>query len=273
MIRAILKVSIAALLTSVGVSAQSTGPALEVASVRKHVGPQGGVARFIVSGSRVTIVALDMYDLILEAYSLKDYQLYGAEGWMGGGKNLSDIVTRERGADFYDITAKAEGDAALTRDQARLIVQRVLADRFRLRVHRETRDLPVYALIVGKNGPKLRESAPDAKFAAGFEMGGLARMTNKRTPMTRFAEFLSIHAHRPVVDRTGLTGFYDFTLEWSSDDAQQSALATAGVPKDPDAVGSPLFTAVQEQLGLKLETSKAPVEVLVIDQAERPSEN
>jgi hypothetical protein len=128
MIRAILNVIVAAVLASVGVSAQSTGPALEVASVRKHVGQQGGVARFTVSGSRVTIVALDMYDLILEAYSLKDYQLYGAEGWMGGGKNLSDIVNRERGADFYDISAKAEGDAALTRDQARVIVQSVLAE-------------------------------------------------------------------------------------------------------------------------------------------------
>jgi uncharacterized protein (TIGR03435 family) len=172
------------------------------------------------------------------------------------------------------VVGTQQGDAALTRDQARLILQRVLADRFRLRVHHETRNLPVYTLMIGKNGPKLKESSPDAKFASGFEMGSSARMTHKKTPMTRFAEFLSIHANRPVVDRTGLTGFYDFTLEWSpSDDAQQSTLATAGVSRNADSAGPSLFTAVQEQLGLKLETSKAPIEVLVIDNADRPSEN
>jgi uncharacterized protein (TIGR03435 family) len=272
MIRAVLNAGVAALLAGCAF-AQSTAPALEVASVRKHTGQQAGVARFTVSGNNVTIIALDMYDLILEAYALKDYQLYGSEGWMGGGKSLSDVVARERGADFYDIAAKAEGDASLTRDQARLILQVVLADRFGLKVHRDTRDLPVYALMVGKNGPKLKESAPDAKFAAGFEIAPSARMTNKKTPMTRLAEFLSIQADRPVVDRTGLTGFYDFTLEWSFDDSQRSALATAAVPRDADSVGPSLFTAVQEQLGLKLETSKAPIDVLVIDHAERPSVN
>ena len=246
------------LLTGV-VLAQSASPSLEVASVKKHV-EQSGRARFSVSGSRVTVVALDLYDLILEAYNLKDYQLYGAAGWMGGGANLSDIVTNEKGADFYDISAKAEGDTPLTRDQARLILQTVLADRFHLKIHRETKDLPAYALTVGKNGPKMKESAADAKFSAGQELGPLARMTDRKTTMTQFAGFLSVYADRPIVDKTGLTGFYDFTLEWSLNDAQDSAAPS-------------IFTAVQEQLGLKLESSRAPVEVLVIDHADRPSEN
>jgi uncharacterized protein (TIGR03435 family) len=274
MIRAFLNVSVSTLLAGGGASAQSTDPALEVASVRKHVGQQGGVARFTLSGSRVTIVALDLYDLILEAYALKDYQLYGAKGWMGGGKNLSDIVTRERVADFYDISAKAEGDAALTRDQARLILQRVLADRFRLKVHHETRNLPVYALMIGKNGPKLKESSPDAKFASGFELGSSARITNKEDANEPVCG-IPVHSREPPgFNRTGLTGFYDFTLEWSPpDDAQQSTLATAGVSRNADSAGPSLFTAVQEQLGLELETSKAPIEVVVIDNADRPSEN
>src|ERR1019366_5742295 len=113
-----------------------------------------GRSRFSVSGSRVTVVYLDLYDLILEAYNLKDYQLYGAAGWMGGGAHLSDIVANEKGADFYDISAKAEGDTPLTRDQGRLILQTVLADRFHLKIQHETKELPVYALTAGKNGPK-----------------------------------------------------------------------------------------------------------------------
>jgi uncharacterized protein (TIGR03435 family) len=269
MIRAVLRWSLAALLTGVAF-AQPAAPALEVASVKKHTGQQGGAARFTVSGSNVTVVALQMHDLIVEAFNLKPYQLSGEQDWMGGGSSLADMVSRSRGADSYDISAKAEGDAALTRDQGRVILQAVLAERFRLRVHRETKELPVYALVVGKNGPKLKESAPDAKFTAGFEMRPSARMTNTKTPMARLAEFLSIQADRPVVDRTGLAGAYDFTLEWNLTDGQQSAV---GTPKDADSSGPSLFTAVQEQLGLKLETAKAPIEILVIDHADKPSEN
>jgi uncharacterized protein (TIGR03435 family) len=239
--------------------AQSVSTSLEVASVKKHV-EQSGRARFSVSGSRVTVVALDLYDLILEAYNLRDYQLSGAAGWMGGGSNLSDIVANEKSADFYDISAKAEGDTPLTRDQARSILQTVLADRFHLMIHRETKDLPVYTLTVGKNGPKIKESAADTQFSAGQEIGPLAKMTDRKTTMTQFAGFLSVYADRPIVDKTGLTGFYDFTLEWSVNDAQDSAAPS-------------IFTAVQEQLGLKLEPSRAPLEVLVIDHAAQPSEN
>jgi hypothetical protein len=89
-------------------SARTPSPSLEVASVRKHNWQEGGHPRFTVSGNRVTVVTLDAYDLILEAWSLKDYQLYGAPDWMGGGSNLSDIVAREKGIDFYDISAKAK---------------------------------------------------------------------------------------------------------------------------------------------------------------------
>jgi uncharacterized protein (TIGR03435 family) len=158
----------------------------------------------------------------------------------------------------------------LTRDQARVILQAVLADRFRLKVHRETKDLPVYALAVGKKGPTMKESAPDVKFAAGFEMLPFARMTNRKTTMIQLAGFLSVYAGRPVVDRTGLTGSYDFTLEWNLDDVQQRE---PGVPGGANPARPSLFTAVQEQLGLKLEPSRAPIEVLVIDHAEKPSEN
>jgi uncharacterized protein (TIGR03435 family) len=256
--RAIQHASLVALLIGSSL-AQAPDPAVEVASVKRHV-EQSGRARFTVSGNRVTISALDLYDLILEAYNLKDYQLDGGAGWMGGGKGLSDIVANEQGADFYDISIKAEGDAAITRDQARVLLQYVLADRFQLNVHRESKNIPAYALMVGKHGPKLKESSDDAKFSAGVEMRPSGRMTNKKTTMIQFAGFLSVYADRPVIDRSGLEGYYDFTLEWNLND-------------DPQSAAPSLFTAVQDQLGLKLEPAAAPVEVWVIDHANRPTVN
>jgi uncharacterized protein (TIGR03435 family) len=250
--------------------AQSERPSLEVASVRKHTDQAGGVARFTVSGSRVTVVALQVRDRILEAYNLKPYQVSGDPEWMGGGSTIADMVAR-RSADSYDISAKAEGDVELTRDQGRLILQAVLADRFQLKVHHETKETAVYALVVGKNGPKLKESASETKFQASLEMGPTGRMVDRRTPMSRLAEFLSTQADRPVVDQTGLTGFYDFTLEWNFTDDQRAA--GVGVRGDSDSSSPALFTAVQEQLGLRLEKAKAPIDVLVIDHAAIPSEN
>jgi uncharacterized protein (TIGR03435 family) len=252
------------------VFAQSHPPSLEVASVRKHTGEPFGATPFVVSGNRVTAEDHQLHDLILEAYDLKAYQVSGEPEWMGGGSNIAEMLARS-GADSYDISAKAEGDAELTRDQGRLILQAVLANRFQLKVHHETKEMPVYALVVGKNGPKLKESAPDATFGSNFEIGPLARMTNKKTPMSRLAEFLSTQADRPVVDETGLTGFYDFTLEWNFTDDQRAA--GVGVRGDPDSAGPSVFTAVQEQLGLRLEKTKAPIDVMVIDHAEKPSEN
>jgi len=189
---------------------------------------------------------------------------------MGGGNTLSTVAARAKDAATFDISVKAEGDAALTRDQARAILQAVLAERFKLRVHRETRDLSVYALVVGKSGPKLKEGARDEPSKASFDMGASARMVNRKAQISRLADFLSLQADRPVLDRTGLAGFYDFTLEWRFNPGQQSAL---GLPEDPDPAAPSLLTAVQEQLGLRLEAANAPVQVLVIDHVEPPSEN
>jgi uncharacterized protein (TIGR03435 family) len=266
----IIRCLILAVVLTGSVFAQPERPALEVASVRKHAGERLGAAPFVVSGSRVTAKDFQMHDLILEAYNLKAYQVSGEPEWMGGGSTIAEMIARS-GADSYDISARAEGDAELTRDQGRLILQAVLADRFQLKVHHETKETAVYALVVGKNGPKLKESAADAKFQAGLEMGPVARVTNKKTPMSRLVEFLSTQADRPVVDQTGLTGFYDFSLKWNFTDDQRAA--GVGVRGDSDSSSPSQFTAVQEQLGLRLEKTKAPIDVLVIDHAAIPSEN
>ncbi|HEV3201893.1 MAG TPA: TIGR03435 family protein, partial [Bryobacteraceae bacterium] len=133
-----------------------------------------------------------------------------------------------------------------------------------LRIHRETREVPAYALVVGKNGHKLQESSADAPGKNGVRSGrtGL-HMEASRGTMELLASQLSHSAGRPVVDKTGLTGYYAFTFDWMP--------ANATPESDPDTPS--MFTAIQEQLGLKLEPTKAPREILVIDHAEKPSEN
>jgi|HubBroStandDraft_5_1064220.scaffolds.fasta_scaffold167156_1 uncharacterized protein (TIGR03435 family) len=174
----------------------------------------------------------------------------------------------------YDVTAKvSDGDVAAFRKvidpvQRAPMLQKILVDRFHLKYHYDLKALPVYALVVGKNGVRMTEIQPglDAngmKFGGGRQVGrGLIRSMGQ--PMKPLVNQLSIELKRPVVDRTGLKGFYNFTLRWTPED---------GAPPEGDVAAPSIFTAVQEELGLKLEPAKAPVQVLVIDNLERPSEN
>jgi uncharacterized protein (TIGR03435 family) len=166
--------------------------------------------------------------------------------------------------DRFDIEAKTPGDVPPSTAQVRLMMQSLLADRFQLRLHREMRDLPVYALVVGKNGAKLKPSDSDAR--EGGSVGGRAdglHMETKKGSMEALARQLSSSAGRPVIDKTGLTGTYEYTLDW---------FPATTVPAPESDVPS-LFNAVQEQLGLRLEATTAPQEVLVIDSVQKPSEN
>jgi uncharacterized protein (TIGR03435 family) len=154
----------------------------------------------------------------------------------------------------WDITGKSEVPAS--DEQLRLMVQALLRDRFRLMVHRETKERSVYALVVGKNGPRLKEVAE-----AGLGIGlGRAQLRGRGASMSILASTLSDRLDRAVLDQTGLNGFYEFTLQWAPDD-------------QTDAAGPSLFTAMEEQLDLKLEPSKGTVETIMIDSAERPSAN
>lgn len=161
----------------------------------------------------------------------------------------------------YDIAAKFPLGTPL--EQVRVMLQNLLADRFRLKLHRESKELPIYALVATKNGPKLAVSAPGNKGSIGMGQGHLA---GKAVPIAALADRLSGPAFqlgRPVVDRTGIGGLYDFTLDWAPETAQGG--------NDP---APSLFTALQEQLGLRLEAQKGSVEVIVIDSMERkPSAN
>jgi uncharacterized protein (TIGR03435 family) len=221
----------------------------EVASIRLHT-DQVRMVGLDISGPRVTISAFSVSNLVEYAYNLKMYQVVGGPDW----------ATSDR----YDIVAKAEGDAALTRDRMRPMMQALLADRFQAKVHRETRELPVFALVRAKNGAKLRENNdPEAKYSMAMRSPkqDVFTTTTKGT-MQQLADQLSGNIRRPVLDKTGLTGTYDYTLEWLPDNA---AAADSNLPS--------IYTAVEEQLGLKLEATKAPIEVVVIDHVEKPSAN
>jgi uncharacterized protein (TIGR03435 family) len=155
------------------------------------------------------------------------------------------------------------------------MIQQLLEDRFKLAFHRDKRELPVYALVVGTGGPKLtrNDANPDGLPSLLFRGLGVLPVVNAR--LADFANVMQTAVlDRPVVDRTGLQGRYDFTLTWTADETQFRGLGVRVPPPSGDPNAPPgLFTAVQEQLGLRFESTNAPVDVLVIDQAEKPSEN
>jgi uncharacterized protein (TIGR03435 family) len=154
------------------------------------------------------------------------------------------------------------------------MLQALLADRFKLAVHRETKELPVYTLAVGKNGSKLQEAKEDEKtdFTLGAAGGRLQRGFQKQG-LAILVNMLANMLDSPVLDKTGLNGHYDFKLEWAPDlprrvDGSAPMLNGVTVESGPD-----IFMALQEQLGLKLEKKKGPAEVLIVDHAEKASEN
>jgi uncharacterized protein (TIGR03435 family) len=161
------------------------------------------------------------------------------------------------------------------------MLRSLLADRFKLIFHRERKELSLYALVVSKGGSKLRESAaapdalPETVSVVYPESGGGVRIVlpARNATMAQFASIMNrAILDRPVVDQTGLSGRYDFDLEWTPDETQfDGAFGRSANTEDSAKPG--LFAAIQEQLGLRLEATKGPVEALVIDRAERPSEN
>jgi len=222
--------------------------AFEAVSIRPHPEPVY-MSHSGISGTRATWTAETLLDFIVEAYGLKYYQVSGGPRWLN--------------SDHFDISARAPGDTPLTNDQLKQMLQALLADRFRLGVHRETKEMPVYALVIGKNGAKLQ--APDMNSRQGYAGGDgkVMHFVQSHGTTQWLADQLSMSADRPVRDKTGLAGMYSFKLDFSP--PGNTAAAESDIPS--------MFTAVQDQLGLRLEPQQAPVEVLVIDSAEKPSGN
>lgn len=214
--------------------------AFEVATVKPSPPDHVGAQMFSPGIGRFTAMTATLKDLITFAYKVQRFQVSGGSGWMD--------------STAWDINAKCEVPASY--DQLRLMAQALLRDRFQLTVHRETKERSAYVLAVAKNGPRLKEVAQ-----AGFGVGlGRAELRGRGASMPILASTLADRLDRPVLDQTGLEGFYEFTLQWAPDGAN-------------DPAGPSLFTAIEEQLGLKLEPSKGTVETIVIDSAARPSAN
>ena len=223
-------------------------PQFEVASI-KPVPPSDTAVRvsMISEHGRIDYTNITVRGLIRKAYGLKTYPPS-----TGGSDPLS--------TDRYNIIAKTSSD--VSEEQTMRMLQALLEERFKLVLHRETKELRVYALVVGKNGPKFREVQDDGS-AAEIGSGEGHHIKAHHVSMKLLASALQGSVGDPVVDATGLTGLFDFTLDFTLDES-----------KSPDREwGQTPFEAVQRQLGLKLEARKGPVEVVVIDHIEKPSGN
>jgi uncharacterized protein (TIGR03435 family) len=254
-------------------------PSFEVASVKRNNSGERG-ADSAVRGSQLVVVNDTLFNIIRNVWGIQGNQILGGPDWV-----------RSVGERF-DITAKAPDGTKP--DQMLLMMRALLAERFRLKVHNETRDVPVFALIMARQDRRLGPQIAPAAFDCNALRAAIARgerptppppqgdrpVCGARTapgrflgsgyPIADFARDLSrVVGGRPVVDRTGLTGIYDFELTWTPEVSPTAPSAAPPPGLDPD--GPTLFTAVQEQLGLKLEATTGPVEVLVIDSADRPT--
>ena len=274
-------------------AASTAFPSFEVVSIKPN--HSGDPNRFFSYHDPSRLIATDVTArMIIEfAYNVRDFQLEGGPSWIGSAG--------------YDIDAKLEDSLVgelqklpteQRLDQNRLMMQSLLADRFKLSVTHSTKELPVYALVVAKGGPKLNEAAPPAiqgnaaasppASARGsvpptrpgpgagstlsISRDGEAIFKAKSMSIAVLLDTLSRQLGRQILDRTGLKGAYDFTLQYTPE-TPILGLQDPGAAPPPDSSGTSIFTALQEQLGLRLELTKGPVDVLVIDHIEQPSEN
>ena len=245
---------------------QPAKPQFDVASIRPADPSQRGFRIQLAPGGRYSATGVTVKFLIQEAYGVRDFQISGAPGWVG--------------SDRFEINAKADAEtaAALGKDASDsdaligTMIQGLLEDRFHLKINRETKEMPVYALVLAKGGSKLKENTDGE---GPQMMRSRAKITLKKVDVSTMAVQLSQILGRTVVDKTGLMGNYDVTLEWTPEEAQPQGSREGGTETAPpvDPNGPTIFTAVQEQLGLKLESTKGPVEILVIDRVEKPTEN
>ena len=235
-------------------------PVFEVATIKPGK-PETQGKGFMVRGRRFSTVNTSLSDLIMFAYGLHARQITAGPAWLE--------------KDKYDLTAQPDGEGQPNDKQWKTMVQKLLADRFKLTFHRDKKELSVYAIVVGKTGPKLTKSEGDPNGLPSLFFRGVGVLPGRNATMADFAGVMqSAVLDRPVVDQTELPGRYDFTLTWTPDESQFGGLGVKVPPPTDDAAAPPdLFTAIQLQLGLKLESTRAPVEILVIDRVEKPSEN
>jgi uncharacterized protein (TIGR03435 family) len=255
---------------------------VEAASIRPSDSTRCGAFPTIDGhGARADMTCLTPKFMVQVAYGVRNFQILGGPGWLGtmqydiaakaapssaketgAGKNVDQLTDDER---------KASGE------RLRALLRSLLADRFQLKVHRETKELPLYYLTTARGGPKLKSNNGASDISGGLRLGtGFLAGSQERVEF--LAQTLSQIVGRPVLDRSGLMGKYDFELRWTPEQGSANgplgdALPPASDPMPDDPNLPTIFTAVKEQLGLKLDSGKGPAEVIVIDHIEKASEN
>jgi uncharacterized protein (TIGR03435 family) len=244
--RAIRTIILAQLATTIGLQRANAQPPaqFEAVSIKPDRSDTGNSGENTARG-RFTVTNDSLKKLVELAFGVKEFQIAGDPGWIG--------------TERYDIIATTGTGRDLGDTELRPLLQAMLSDRFALKFHRETKQLTVYSLVVAKGGPKLKTHTGAAGSSTTTSS---ASMSATKATTAMLASHLSTLLGRTVIDNTRLSGEFDYHLEWAPDKAGTEA------PSGPS-----IFTALQEQLGLKLNSAKGPVETIVIDSAEKPSEN
>jgi uncharacterized protein (TIGR03435 family) len=273
-----MKVLLVALMTA-GMSAAQTAPQFEVASIKPAAPDERGSFIRYLAGGKLNITNFTLKQMIMNAWGVQPFQIVGGPPWLESSR--------------FDINAKPEKPPA--EGQIPLMLQKLLQDRFQLVIRHETREMPIYAIVLarkdGKLGPMLIESKdgacvkydddhppprsepgkPPVMGCGSFMMG--RNQVRGIASEVKSLELLSRMLGRTVIDKTGLKGTYDIHVEWTPDE-NPAGQSPAGADRSAVPEGGPsIFTALQEQLGLKLESQKGPVELLMIEKAEKPTEN
>jgi uncharacterized protein (TIGR03435 family) len=241
--------------------AADANPVFEKAAIKPSRPDQPGLG-LGVQGRQFTTLNTTLSILMAFAYGIQAQQIVEAPAWVS--------------SDKFDLNAEPAGEGQPNNVQWQAMVRKLLADRFKLSFHRDKRELSIYALSGGKS--KLTPSAGDPNGLPGIGFAGLGRLVAQNATMADFAGVMQSTAmDRPVVDQTEIAGRYDFTLNWTPDESQFAILRGPGAPPLPATTPTneapDLFSAIQQQLGLELKSTKAPVDVLVIDRVEKPAEN
>ncbi len=232
-------------------SGSDVKPAFDVVTIKPSDPDLSRGTYFRLEGRHVVAMNVSVFDLLSFAYGLHPKQIMNSPRWLNTSR--------------YDIDGVPTMEGRPTHDQLRQLFQTLLKDRYHLVFHYEERELPVYALVLDKGGPKFARTSRQPQDATNFSYTNQIVLTVRNASMTTVADGMQASfLDRPVVDRAGLTDRYDFTLKWTPDDSP--VRDTADAPPD-------LFTAIKEQLGLKLVPVKANAKALVIDQVEVPSAN
>jgi uncharacterized protein (TIGR03435 family) len=237
----------------------TANPSFEVATI-KPARPEEPRYGITLRGRDVVTWNTTLMNLLTFAYGVHPKQVEGLPEWAT--------------TDKYEITARPDGDGLPNDRQLKSMFQKLLAERFKLTLHRDKKEQSVYELNTTRAGSKMTPSAGDPNGLPGLGFQGLGKLVVVNATMADFASlFQTSVLDRPVVDQTGLTGRFDFTLNWTPDESQFRAMGVR-VPPPPDNATLPnLFTAIQEQIGLRLEATRAPADVLVVDKVDKPSEN